>query len=460
MLRYRVASIPLLVSACFSPTDFDGETDATTGSTGNTDATTVSTTMTTTTMSSTTIDSETDPTELTGATNPMDTSGTDPDTSGDTTGPDPENCGNGATDDGEECDDANTESGDGCSAACVDETIFCDTALVGGMAFNFAGRMVARGGYLYVVPGFNFNSTGTLRVVDATDPVTPSNATTVMLDANDYPNWRARGIALSADHVWVAGEGPEFLSFDLADPAAPVVDDLDGPNVTDGHIAIQDELMLIAESVGDQARLYDISDPSSAMQISIIGTSVEYNVALRGQWAIVWGLAGTEVHDISVPSVPALTGLVETSSANVARVLANDETIFLVGQDGVEVIDYSQPDLPQVVDAAGYPDEFFGDAALIEHFLYLPVTNGLEVYDVTDPEAPILAGSYLQIEAYTGGFALDPPYAYLSTDDGLRIVEELPGLCEARCGNNVVEYPEQCDDGNLVADDGCNACTR
>jgi len=143
----------------------------------------------------------------------------------------------------------------------------------------------------------------------------------------------------------------------------------------------------------------------------------------------------------------------------VRRVLVNDDTIFLVGQSGVEVVDYSQPDLPQVIDG-DYPNEFFSDAALIGNYLYLPVTNGLEVYDVADPTAPILAGSYLQIEAYTSGFALDAPYAYISTDDGLRIVEELPGLCEARCGNNVQEYPEPCDDGNLVADDGCDACTR
>lgn len=460
MSRYRVALIPAFAAACFSPTDFDNETDAVTGSTGGTDsATNPTATNPTTTNPSTTDDTESSPTELTGATNPMDSSSTDPDTSGDTTGPTPENCGNGAMDDGEECDDSNTESGDGCSAACVDETIFCDTALVGGMGFNYAGRMVARDGYVYSVPGFGTNATGSLRVVDATNPVAPANAGNIMLDANDYPNWRARGIALSDDHIWVAGEGPEFLSFDLVDPAAPAVDDLDGPNVTDGHIAIQDNLMIIPESVGDQARIYDISDPSSAMAISFVGSSVEYNATLHGQWAIAWGLAGTEVYDITVPSVPELVGLVDSPATNVQRVLANDETIFLVGYDGVEVIDYSQPDLPQVV-AGDYPTEYMTDAWLIDPFLYLPVTNGLEVYDITDPEAPILAGSYLQIEAYTGGFALDPPYAYISTDDGLRIVEELPGLCEARCGNNVVEYPEACDDGNLVADDGCNACTR
>lgn len=318
--------------------------------------------------------------------------------------------------------------------------------------------MVARDGWVYSVPGF-VNTAGILRIVDATDPVTPNSAGDFVIDPDNYPNWRARGIALSADHIWIAGEGPEFLSLDLADPSAPMLDDVDGPNVTDGHIAIQDELMLISESVGDQARLYDISDPSSAMQIAIIGTTTEYNVGLYENWAVVWGSAGVEIYDISVPSVPALTGLVDTASPEVNRLLVNDDTIFLANNGGIEVIDYSQPDLPMVI-AGAYPADYFSDAALLGDFLYLPVTNGLEVYDISDAEAPILAGSYLQIEAYTGGFAIDPPYAYLSTDDGLRIVEELPGLCEARCGNNVQEYPELCDDGNLVADDGCDACTR
>ena len=127
---------------------------------------------------------------------------------------------------------------------------------------------------------------------------------------------------------------------------------------------------------------------------------------------------------------------------------------------GLVAVDYSQPDFPQIVDGDYGPVDFHSDLALRDNFLYLPVSNGVNVYDVTDPADPIQAGTYLQIEAFPTAVAIDPPYLYLSTEDGLRIIEDLPGLCDARCGNAFVEYPEQCDDGNLDPDDGCDACVE
>ncbi|MFO0636990.1 MAG: DUF4215 domain-containing protein [Nannocystaceae bacterium] len=439
----------LLPLACFSPTQLDNETESTSGSgsTGDGTASTTASTSASTTASTTTAATET-------TTADPDTSGGSSD--GSTTAP-LAHCGDNNLDDGEECDDGNEVVGDGCSAACVDETQTCDTALVGGANIANLGRMVAAGGYLYAVPGFDTNATGLLRIVDATDPATPSQIATFAPDPKNYPFWRARGIAMRDDHVWIAGSDPEFLSVDVADPSTPVLGDIDGPNDIDGHVAIQGDLMLTAESVGDQARLYDISDPTSAMFLSLIGSYVEYNVALHGTWAFVYGGPGVEIWDITVPAVPALTGLAELDPGTVRRMVASDETVFVASSVGpIRAIDYSQPDFPQefAIDVGAA-----SDIALLGDFLYVPITNGLDVYDVSSPQDPVKAGTYLQIDAYTTTVALDPPYAYLATDAGLRIVQELPGLCEARCGNAFIEYPEQCDDGNLDPADGCDACT-
>lgn len=439
----------LLPLSCFSPTQLDNETDASSGSGTSADGTA------TTTASSTSASST-----MTGTTAGSETTSVDPDTtagssSGGTTAPLP-SCGDNNLDDGEECDDGNATVGDGCSAACVDETQTCDTALVGGANVPNLGRMVAAGGYLYAVPGFDTNATGLLRIVDVTDPGTPTQIATFAPDPENYPFFRARGIAMGDHHVWIAGSDPEFLSVDVSDPSMPVLGDIDGPNDIDGHLAIQGDLMLTAESVGDQARLYDISDPTSAMFLSLIGSYVEYNVALHDHWAFVSGGPGIEIWDITVPAVPALTGLAEIDPGTVRRILASDETIYLASTVGpIRAIDYSQPDFPQefAIDVGAAPD-----IALLGDFLYVPTTNGLDVYDVSSPTEPVQAGTYLQIDAYTTTLALDPPFAFLATDAGLRVVEDLPGLCEARCGNAFVEYPEQCDDGNLEPADGCDAC--
>lgn len=444
--------IPWLAGGCFSPTDLD-DGGATSG-TGATSGASASSSAGPTTE-------DTALTELTGPTFPMDSSGA-PDTTAasDATTSSAASCGDGLPDDGEECDDGNTNVGDGCSAACLDEGITCDTALVGALSPFQVGRMVADGGYVYGVPGPNTSADGILRIYDVNDPAAPSPLSTFTVDPLDYPNWRARGIAKGGDHVWIAGGGPEFLSIDVTDPAVPLLGDLDGPNEIDGPIAIEGDLMLTAESVGDEARLYDISDPNSAMQVALLGTGVEYDVALHDTWAILWGNTGLELYDISVVGAPVLTGLVAPFPGPTERIVANDDSIFVAAQGGLVAVDYSQPDFPQIVDGDYGPLASYTDLALREHFLYLPVANGVNVYDVTDPAEPIQAGTYLQIDAYPTAIAIDPPYLYLSTENGLRIVEDLPGLCDARCGNAFVEYPEQCDDGNLDPDDGCNACVE
>lgn len=444
-------STPLLAGGCFSPTDLDdGGATSGTGATLGTSSSAGPTT------------EDTALTELTGPTFPTDSSGA-PDTTAaadESTTSSATSCGDGQPDDGEECDDGNTNVGDGCSAACMDESITCDTALVGALSPFQVGRMVADGGYVYGVPGPNTNADGILRIFDATDVAAPAPLSTFVVDPLDYPNWHARGIAKGGDHVWIAGGGPEFLSIDVTDPALPLLGDLDGPNEIDGPIAIQGDLMLTAESVGDDARLYDISDPNSAMQVALLGTAVEYDVALHDTWAILWGNAGLEIHDISVVGAPMLTGLVAPLPGPTERIVANDDSIFVAAQGGLVAVDYSQPDFPQIVDGDYGPVDYHGDLALRGDFLYLPVSNGVNVYDVTDPADPIQAGTYLQIEAFPTAVAIDPPYLYLSTEDGLRIIEDLPGLCDARCGNAFVEYPEQCDDGNLDPDDGCDACVE
>lgn len=34
----------------------------------------------------------------------------------------------------------------------------------------------------------------------------------------------------------------------------------------------------------------------------------------------------------------------------------------------------------------------------------------------------------------------------------------ISGRCESDCGNSLIEFEEQCDDGNHILGDGCDFC--
>lgn len=139
------------------------------------------------------------------------------------------------------------------------------------------------------------------------------------------------------------------------------------------------------------------------------------------------------------------------------RSLANEDTVVLatVGA-GVGIVDYSIPSNPIVAGMIN-PQSSPRDLALRDDFVYVPVQNGLEVYDISNPAEPIRAGAYLELSVYGISLALSDEHVYLGTESGIRVLEDMPGFCEARCGNNTPEYPEGCDDGNLVDGDGCSA---
>ena len=372
-------------------------------------------------------------------------------------------CGDGTQDPGEDCDDGDLESGDGCSAACLDESNFCESALVGGFnsAFNLQ-RMVAADGYLY------YNLSGTpsgLRVLDVADPANISQVGTLSLDAENYPNWLSLGLILEGDYLITAGREPELVVFDVSDPTSPQVAMQGAPNDGDGHIALQEGLLYESHGISERVNVRNASNLPDLPPVSNLGNPSEVftNVGAFGSLAAITTNGGhMEIWGTEVPNAPTFEGEYEITPnpSPIRRILMDEDTIFLITGSGVILIDYANPAIPSEASRLPNPD-FTQDAALRGDYLYVPRINGLQVWDVSNHDDPVLADNYLQVDAYANAVTYDETYVYLQTDDGLRVIEELPGFCESRCGNNHVEYPEDCDDGNLDDGDGCSAsCTN
>ncbi len=453
-----------LASGCFNPDDVDADTDATGGAqtdTTETNATVAETTNPTASSSaSTTGPPTTGPTETAGPTET--TTPTDPSDSDDvSTGPGVAECGNGDLEADEECDDGDLRSGDGCSAACLDESIACDPGLVGALAGPELERLAFKDDYLY---GFRRTVPSRLDVIDVADPTNPSDAANLPIDADNYPNWNPGDLVASDTHLWTGGRNPELMSIDISTPDDPMFDYFAGPNDSDGPVDVVGNTLFQAFSVGERIRAWDITDPSAPTALPGIGNPAQVfrDVAAADDHVIAIAGPHVEIWDVSTPAVPMFVGELNGapwSSTN--RSIANGDTVVVATNGtGVGIIDYALPSAPSV--ATTIPDESSPrDVGLRGDFAYVPVTNGLRVYDVSDPASPVLAGAYLEVEVYGVSIGLSDEHVYLGTESGLRVLGDMPGFCEARCGNDTVEYPESCDDGNLDDGDGCSAqCTN
>lgn len=423
-----------LLSGCFNPDEVVADTNPTDGGTASDD------------NGSTTSDMSTDAT--------TDDSTTDP---GESTGPSVAECGNGSMEGDEECDDGDRESGDGCSAACLDERRVCTPRLVGALSGQALKRMVFKGGYLY---GFRITVPSRLITIDATDPESPSAVDELQIDEDNYPSWNPGDLVASDTHLWTGGNNPELMSIDISTPDAPEFDFFAGPNESDGPVELLGNVLLQAHSVSERINAWDISDPSTPAMLPPIGNPSEVfsDVAAAQNRVIAIGGSHLEIWDISTPAVPMFLGeLNNVPWTGTVRSVANADTVVIATTGaGVNVVDYSIPNAPSV--ATTITDETFpSDIALRGDFVYIPVTNGLRIYDVSNPGDPTLAGSYLEIEVYGLSLALSDEHVYLGTENGIRVLADMPGFCEARCGNNTVEYPEMCDDGNLDDGDGCSS---
>lgn len=357
----------------------------------------------------------------------------------------------------EECDDGDLEPGDGCSTACLDESVACDPGLIGALAGAELNRMAWSNDHLY---GLRRTVPSQLIVMDISDPANPAGVGSLSIDEENYPNWNPGDLVASGNHLWTGGENPELMSIDISSPTEPAFDYFAGPNESDGPIEILGNALFAAYSVGEQLRVRDISNPSAPTGLPAIGNPAQVfrDVAAADDRVIAIAGSHLEIWDVSTPAVPMFEG--ELSGApwtGSVRSAANGDTVVIATTGaGVGIVDYSLPGAPVV--ATTIPGESSPrDIALVGDFAYVPVTNGLRVYDVSNPEEPVLAGSYLEVEVYGVSLAISDEHVYLGTEGGLRVLEDMPGLCDARCGNNTVEYPESCDDGNLDDGDGCSA---
>jgi len=219
-----------------------------------------------------------------------------------------------------------------------------------------------------------------LRVLDVTDPSTPTQIGSV--------NLGIQSLAVSGNSLFAGTLAKGLVVFDVTQPSSPVQKaSLNLPDLANQMI-VSGSLLLVADVSGGLL-VYDITTPFSPQLLSQVKPSMGvFDVAMDGTLALLaaWD-AGLVIVDLTTPSQPhvvAQAGLGTDQPYSISPVLLNKAFTVAVldkiayigvlnfdpsgfpnnGQASIFGFDYTTPSLPRLVHLDAHQNEFLNDGIL------------------------------------------------------------------------------------------------
>ena len=261
---------------------------------------------------------------------------------------------------------------------------------------------------------------------------------------DDAPNF----VAVDEPYAYVGRESDStFMVADISDAASPeVVGSLDfTSNVTD--LVAANGYVLVAAS---DFFVVDVSTPSAPHIEGSLGLLYTTGIDVFGQYAyLTYGYPmGLHVVDMSVPSSPAETGLVEFSfggSPFFTDVAIAGEYAYLPWQDsfgsppsGLKVIDVHNPSAPFEAGSIGFSNDWVGGFAVYRGYAYLGTLDGIRVIDVSTPTAPVEVGFVAMPCLVPGEIAVARGLAWVACwEGGVRVMDLKDPLSPVEVGSFV-----------------------
>ncbi|MBC8254828.1 MAG: hypothetical protein H8E35_12500 [Ardenticatenia bacterium] len=215
---------------------------------------------------------------------------------------------------------------------------------------------------------------GGLRVVDVSDPASPSEL------GFYYTPGSAAAVAVSGSMAYVADAGS-----------------------WDG-----------SQYVGSGLRVVDVSNPASPTELGFYDTPGDAGaVAVVGSTAYVAG--GLRVVDVSNPASPTQLGSYDTPGW-AEGVVVSGSTAYVAGGGGLRVVDVSNPASPTEIGFYDTPGWARG-VAVSGSTAYVADYDGLRVVDVADPATPVGRGIYVT-PGNANGVAVAGNTAYVADGAG------------------------------------------
>lgn len=244
----------------------------------------------------------------------------------------------------------------------------------------------------------------------------------------------ARGVFVSGDNAFVAGDAGGLYIIDISDRANPA---------TIASLSVMKEVMdaavlgdrAFATSYSSSLAAINIADPHTPILTGSVNLADHPNrVSLQGDYAYVasqWG--GLRVVDISVtpPDEVGCNDCSVSAANNAIDLVVQGDYAYVVGGNGkgLKVYDISTPESPALVSTFG-ESEYFEGVSLANGYAFITnnkpdANNELWVVDVTNPASPAYVNKCtLEGNDHCGANTVKGGHAYVACHGtGLEVVD-------------------------------------
>jgi hypothetical protein len=256
--------------------------------------------------------------------------------------------------------------------------------LVGQIA-GPADAVAVQGNYAYVGAGPR------LAIVDVSNPAQPA-----IVGQTEDLGATIAGIAVTADHAYVAAGVAGLYIFSLADPTQPTqVGSFRTPAGHTEGVAVAGNYAYLTNRF-DGLRIVDVSDPAQPVEVGSYAILVDaVDVALAGVYAYVTDLrGGLRILDVSDPAQPVEVGVYHPPGFATGVAVVGERAYVTASSTGLRVVDIADPTQPVEIGFYDTPGTSALDVAVADNLAYVADVETLRVIDVSTPTQPFEATFY------------------------------------------------------------------
>ena len=288
--------------------------------------------------------------------------------------------------------------------------------LAGTVAVTAGPKYLAVSGhYAYIT-----NTSGTLQVVDITQPGNPVVVGSVTLGGS--PNVPA----IAGRYAYITNDSNgNFNVVDISNPSNPkVIATLNIGNAN--SVVVSGPYAYVPVYAIGSLFIINISNPSSPVVVGAPNAQTipfAFDVAVSGQYAYVAAATAPAmtVVNISNPLSPVIVGSVATHASFPVSVNVSGRYAYVlsVSPGYLDILDISNPANPVTAGSLAVTGARWG--AIEGHYLYAANNgaNSFSVYDVANPSNPVMVASTTQNAPYS--VAVSGRYAYVVDNTGNKL---------------------------------------
>lgn len=271
----------------------------------------------------------------------------------------------------------------------------------------------------------------TLRIVDVSDPSAPIECGALVLDDPIAPPTLVSelSVALEGDIAFLGESIGHVAILDLADPDHPApIAALDFVGYQFGNIEVLDGALYLPVGAGE-IQIYDVSDPTAAQPLARVAGLPGIRIAVASGVLYVLGLGVQELHlfDVSDPASPVALGVLFIQDGQVGTRLSVEDGLahvitgsLQVGSPGsLQAVDVRVPEFPERQLFLEYD---YRALEVAGQLLYAASGGALDVFDLADPMRPGRIGS-VPLDGAPVDLEVVGSFAYLAARLSLEIVD-------------------------------------